>query len=131
MFLAFNLHFNLMNFCDDVLPIFSAVGDKEKLMRWQPIDMLKMKINQWFNEPLGVPRVTDSTETELKKPFESFETSKSQPKRGRGRGDKREVPHRIEEFYPRGAAGRREVHGSQGPHKAAMPHQGNRPKYPK
>ena len=53
------------------------------------------------------------------------------PKATRGRGDPREVTRRIEEFYPRGAAGRREARGPKGPHKAAMPHQGNRPKYPK
>jgi hypothetical protein len=100
-------------------------------MEWKPIDAFKSKINQWFSEPLGVPSMKDTAESELKKPYEAFETSKSQPKRGKGRGDQREVTPRIEKFYPRGAAGRREAHGPQGLRKAAMPHQGNRPKYPK
>jgi len=73
----------------------------------------------------------DSKVKQIKKPYKSLEPSKFQPKATRGRGDKRETPHRIEEFYPRGAAGRREARGPIGPRKAAMPHQGNRPKYPK
>lgn len=95
------------------------------------VGKVKAKVTQWFGEPLGAPRVPDSTKTELKKPFESFEIRKSARKTTRGRGDPREVPQRIEEFHPRGAAGRREARGPKGPRKAAMPHRGSRPKYPK
>lgn len=93
---------------------------------------LKTKLNQWFNEPVGdAGIVSDSTDSELKKSKKSFKSPAFITKATRGRGDKREVPRRIEEFYPRGAAGRREVRGPKGSHKAAMPHKGNRPKYPK
>lgn len=96
------------------------------------VKKIKTKLNQWFNEPVGdVGIVSDSTETELKKPKKSFKASGSITKSTRGRGDKREVPRRVEEFYPRGAAGSREVRGPKGTHKAVMPHKGNRPKYPK
>jgi len=91
---------------------------------------LRMKANLWFNERVGAMPAAGSTETE-KRPLESFRTPESDPKRKRGRGDKREIPHRIEEFYPRGSAGRREARGPRGPRKAAMPHRGNRTKYPK
>jgi hypothetical protein len=94
-------------------------------------DQIKTKLNQWFNEPVGdVGIVSDSAKTELKQPKKSFKVLPPTAKATRGRGDKREVPRHVEEFYPRGAAGRREVKGTQGAHKAAMPHQGNRPKYP-
>jgi hypothetical protein len=67
----------------------------------------------------------------MKKPFEALEHTIPQPKGTRGRGGKREIPRRIEEFYPRGAAGRHEARGPKGPNKAAMPHKGNRPRNPK
>jgi hypothetical protein len=38
---------------------------------------------------------------------QTFEDTKTQPGGRRGRGDKREVTKRIDEFFPRGAAGRR------------------------
>jgi hypothetical protein len=97
------------------------------------IGKVRLKMNEWFSEPIGAPQVPDSTGTELKKPFETFETPRFQPNRkgGRGRGDKREVPHKIEEFYARGPAGRHEGHGPKGPRKAVMAYKGNRQKYPK
>jgi hypothetical protein len=96
------------------------------------INQLKMKLNQWFSEPLGdVGIVTDSTQTELKKIYESFETPKFKPVPLRGRGDLMEIQHRIEEFHPRGAAGRREIRRPRGAQKAVMPHLGSRQKYPK
>src|SRR6185503_4637791 len=49
----------------------------------------------------------------------------------RGRGDKREVVRRIDEFFPRGSAGRREVRGPRGTSKAVMPRTGSRTKNPK
>jgi hypothetical protein len=49
----------------------------------------------------------------------------------RGRGDKREVTRRIDEFFPRGSAGRRESRGPRGSSKAAMPTRGSRTKNPK
>jgi hypothetical protein len=95
------------------------------------IDKWISKINQWFGEPLGNVGIwQDTTETELKKPNESFENPKPQPTRMRGRGDKRETTRHIEEFYPRGSAGRREPRGPSGRQKAVMPHQGNRSQYP-
>jgi hypothetical protein len=95
-------------------------------------DKIKTKLNQWFNEPVGdVGIVSDSAKIELKQPNKSFKVPAPAVKATRGRGDKREVPRHEEEFYPRGAAGRREMKGPQGVHKAAMPHKGNRPKYPK
>jgi|ERR1035441_4861852 len=97
------------------------------------VGKVRLKLNEWFSEPIGEPLVPDSTETELKKPFETFETSKFQANRkgGRGRGDQREVTHKVEEFYARGSAGRHESHGPKGARKAVMPHKGSRPKYPK
>ena len=95
------------------------------------INKLMTKLNQWFSEPLGNTLPSDSAETELKKPFKSFEESKLPTKATRGRGDKREVPNRIEEFHPRGAAGHREGRGPRGASKAVMPHQGNRSRNPK
>ncbi|GEM_PF-1284428 len=96
------------------------------------VKKIKTKLNEWFNEPVGdVGIVSDSAKTELKNPKKSFKDSASITKATRGRGDKREVPRHVEEFYARGAAGRREVRGPKGTHKAAMPHKGNRPKYPK
>ncbi len=101
-------------------------------MAYKLVKKIKTKLNQWFNEPVGdVGIVSDSTETELKNPKKSFKASASITKATRGRGDKREVPRHIEEFYPRGAAGRREVRGPKGAHKAIMTLKGNRPKYPK
>ena len=90
------------------------------------------RINGWFSEPFGdTGAVPDSPETGLKKSFEKFENSRPKSKRLWGRGDKQEIPRKIEEFYPRGAAGRREVRGPRGAQKAVMPHHGNHPKYPK
>jgi hypothetical protein len=71
------------------------------------IDKLMSKLNQWFNEPLGNTLPFDFVETELKKPQSSFENLKARPGWMRGRGDKREPRKRIDEFHPRGAAGRR------------------------
>src|SRR5579885_516207 len=90
---------------------------------------VRLMLNEWFSEPLGVPPVQDSTETELKKPAGTFETDRFQANQrgGRGRGGPREVTHKVEEFYPRGSAGRRESHGPKGARKAVMPHKGNRP----
>jgi hypothetical protein len=65
------------------------------------------------------------------KKFGFFDFLKPKPKPTAGRGGPQEVPRRIEKFYPRGAAGRREVRGTSAPHKAVMPRKGNRPKYPK
>jgi hypothetical protein len=106
---------------------------KEPNLELGLVGEVRLKLNEWFSEPLGAPSVPDSTETELKKPYETFETSpfKAKRKGGRGRGDQREIPHKVEEFYVRGSAGRRESHGPQGSRKAVMPHKGSRPKYPK
>jgi len=95
-------------------------------------DKLKTKLNEWFNEPVGdVGIVPDHPDTELKRPNKAFKAESDVAKATRGRGDKREAPLRIEEFYPRGAAGRREVRGPQGKHKAVMPRKGSRQRYPK
>jgi hypothetical protein len=96
------------------------------------VGKIKTKLNEWFNEPVGdMGIVQDKPDTELKRPKKAFKAESIVTKATRGRGDKREVPHRIEEFYPRGAAGRREVRGSQGKHKAVMPHKGSHQRYPK
>lgn len=97
------------------------------------VGKVRLKLNEWFSEPLGSPTVPDSTESELKKPSKSFKTSPYQAARkgGRGRGDQREVVHKVEAFYPRGSAGRHESRGPGGSHKAVMPHKGNRPRNPK
>lgn len=94
---------------------------------------VRLKLNEWFSEPLGNPPVKDTTETELKKPAETFETAKFQANRRgkRGRGGPREVTRKVEEFYPRGSAGRRESRGPRGPRKAVMPRKGNRSRNPK
>jgi len=97
------------------------------------IGKVRLKLNEWFSEPLGAPWVPDSTGTELKKPEESFEASKPQAVRsgGRGRGDAREISKNITEFHPRGSAGHRQARGPKGTRKAVLPHKGSRPKYPK
>ena len=65
---------------------------------------IKAKLNQWFNEPVGdVGIVADSAETELKRPNRAFKISAASTRARRGRGDKKEVPRHVEEFYPRGA----------------------------
>jgi hypothetical protein len=56
----------------------------------------------------------------------SFENTPDQPSGRKGRGDKREVTKRIDEFFPRGAAGRREAHGPKSFSKTAMPRSGRR-----
>jgi hypothetical protein len=96
------------------------------------IGKVRLKMNEWFSEPLGAPPVPDTTETELKNPQESFVTSQPQALRsgGRGRGDAREIQKNIVEFHPRGSAGHRQARGPSGPRKAAMPHKGSRPRYP-
>ena len=92
---------------------------------------VKLKLNEWFVEPIGEPPTPDNTSTELKKPSGSFGGERSRPDRAGGRGAKREPPPHITEFHPRGTAGRREVRGPRNPGKAVMSHKGNRPKYPK
>ncbi len=91
---------------------------------------ISKKANPWFTEPLGVLKVPDSAETELITPVETSRVSMYQTKRKKGRGDRREIPYRIEEFHPRDAAGRREVRGTTRPNKAVMPRRGSRTKFP-
>ena len=79
------------------------------------------KINEWFKEPLGNTVSSDSAETDLQKPRPFYEKFKFLPEGLRGRGDKREPNKRIDEFHPRGEAGRREVRGSRSASKAVMP----------
>ncbi|HTA77096.1 MAG TPA: hypothetical protein VK791_08060 [bacterium] len=101
-------------------------------MKKKNINPFKAKYIQWLSEPLGnLGVVLDSADTELNPPKKVVTEPRSKTKVTRGRGDKREVPRHVEEFHPRGAAGRREVRSPQHPHKAVMPHKGNRPKYPK
>jgi hypothetical protein len=96
------------------------------------IDKLISKINQWFNEPVGDTGVVpDEKDNELKRPEKSFEEPKYGGVPMKTQADLKLVPRRIEEFHPRGSAGRRESHGPSGPHKANMPHQGNRSRNPK
>jgi hypothetical protein len=85
------------------------------------INKLMTKLNEWFSEPLGNTLPSDSAETELKHPQPFYERFKALSGRMRGRGDKREPNQRIDEFHPRGAAGRREVRGPRGVSKALMP----------
>ncbi|HEY5039895.1 MAG TPA: hypothetical protein VIJ93_12555, partial [bacterium] len=75
--------------------------------------------------------VLDPKETHLKEPCECFDLSTQKSELTGGRGAKQEAPHRIDEFHPRGAAGRREIHALKDPKKISPPHRGNRPKYPK
>ena len=97
------------------------------------VGKVRLKLSEWFSDPLGRFKTGDAKEDGLKKPYEALETSKFKPnnRAGRGRGDKRENPRKIEEFYPRGTAGRHESRGPSGPRKTAMPHKGNWQKYPK
>ncbi|HXL73541.1 MAG TPA: hypothetical protein VN963_07960 [bacterium] len=96
------------------------------------IDKLMSKINQWFNEPLGdTGAVPDEKDNELKKPKRSFGGTKQDFVEKKSQPDLRLVPRRIEEFHPRGSAGRREARGPKGSHKASMPNHGNRSKNPK
>jgi hypothetical protein len=97
------------------------------------IGKARLKMNEWFSEPLGAPPVPDNTGTVLKKPEESFEASKPQTNRktSRGRGDAREIPKNIAEFHPRGSAGHRQARGPRSAKKVVMPHKGSRPRYPK
>jgi hypothetical protein len=112
-------------------PGFKRIGIKGGFMKQTFAGKIKTKLNEWFNEPVGdVGIVQDKPDTELKKPKKVFKVEPIVTKAARGRGDKREVPHRIEAFHPRGAAGRREVHAPQGKHKAAMPHKGSHQRYP-
>jgi hypothetical protein len=67
----------------------------------------------------------------LKKPKKSFEGGKQDFVEKKSKSDLRLVPRRIEEFHPRGSAGRREARGPKGTHKAVMPNHGNRSKNPK
>jgi hypothetical protein len=93
---------------------------------------LKAKLNEWFNEPVGdVGIIANGPDAELKKTKKVFKVEPVALKTNRGRGDKREVPRHVEEFYSRGAAGRREVRGPKGKHKAVMPHKGSHQRYPK
>ncbi len=90
------------------------------------IDKFMTKLNEWFSEPLGNTLPSDSAETELKHPWPIYERFKALSVRMRGRGDKREPIQRIDEFHPRGEAGRREVRGPRGISKAVMPRPGRR-----
>jgi len=90
------------------------------------INRFMTKLNEWFAEPLGNTLPSDSAETELKHPRPFYERFKALTGQLRGRGDKREPDKRIDEFHPRGAAGRREVRGPRGVSKAVMPHPGSR-----
>ncbi len=101
-------------------------------MTWNIFSRLSEKIGLWLNEPIGdAGIVADSTATELKKPQRSFQAARALPKGKRGRGSRPETTKPIREFHPRGAAGRREVRGPSGAHKAVMPHKGNHPRYSK
>lgn len=101
-------------------------------MTWNIFGRLSEKIGLWLNEPIGnAGIVSDSTATELKKPESPLQAARVFPKGKRGRGSRPEAPQAIREFHPRGAAGRREVRGPEGAHKAVMPHKGNHPRYPK
>ena len=86
---------------------------------------LNPKLNQNSNKPSGNRKKSDMSEAEaeLKK---SYLNTPTQPGGRRGRGDKREVTKRIDEFFPRGAAGRREAHGPKSFSKAVMPRSGRR-----
>jgi hypothetical protein len=96
------------------------------------IDKLMSKINQWFNEPVGkTGSVPDEPDNELENPKRSYEGSKKDFVEKKSQPDLKLVPRRIEEFHPRGSAGRRESHGPNGSHKASMPNHGNRSKNPK
>jgi len=66
-----------------------------------------------------------------RKPYESLETPRVQPNPSGGRGGKKEISRRIDEFHPRGAAGRREVRSPLGARKNPLPRRGNRTKNPK
>jgi hypothetical protein len=95
------------------------------------IDNFRWKVLHWFDDPLGEISALEPKETHLKETCECFDLSRTEPRSNGGRGAKQVAPHRIDEFHPRGAAGRREIHGLKGPRKVSLPHRGNRPKYPK
>jgi hypothetical protein len=96
------------------------------------INKLMSKINQWFNEPVGdTGAVPDEAANELEKKKKLFEGGKQDFVEKKSQSGLRLVPRRIDEFHPRGSAGRREASGPKGSHKAVMPNHGNRSKNPK
>ena len=92
---------------------------------------VKAKIALGNKASQGVQRPIGSVATPSQKSFESTKNTKSVPNRFGGREGKKEVPHRIDEFHPRGSAGRREVSGLKGARKLVLPTQGRRTKNPK
>jgi hypothetical protein len=93
-----------------------------------PFKKMRMKMAHWFINPLGIKPVIDSVESPNQEIPETTGIPKPQPVRMGGRGGKKEVPVRINEFHLRGSAGRRETHTLKGRRNRKISHQGNRPK---
>jgi len=89
---------------------------------------VRVKIAHWFINPLGIAPVVDSVESPNHEIPETTGIPKSQPVRMGGRGGKKEVPVRINEFHLRGSAGRRETHTLKGRRNRALSHQSNKVK---
>ncbi len=99
---------------------FMKRRSKEKFKTPQPQRNLELKTKALDLMPAG-----------FRKSYESLEPARLQLGPVGGRGGKKLSPHRIDEFHPRGAAGRRDIHGLTGPRKNALPNRGNRTKNPK
>ena len=91
------------------------------------VEKVSLSVIQGSNHP---QEKTPALEPTFKNSLDSLGAFRPQPKLVMGRGGKREIPRRIEEFHPRGSAGRREIHGLSGPRKNVLPRRGNRTKNP-
>lgn len=92
---------------------------------------VKVEVPQLLRKSGVKTKAMDLKPLQSKKSYETLEPSRFQLGPVGGRGGKKLSPHRIEEFHPRGAAGRREIHGLTGRRKNALPNHGNRTKNPK
>jgi len=92
---------------------------------------VKVKEPRLPRKPEVKTPTVDPKPAPFKKSYELLDPTRFQLGQVGGRGGKKPSPHRIEEFYPRGAAGRREIHGLTGTRKNVLPNHGNRTKNPK
>jgi|GEM_PF-4441094 len=87
---------------------------------------LKMKFARWFSLSGWDTPPPEIRGLAYTAPSATMWREGRKPKPVGGRGKKKGPTRRIDEFHPRGTAGRREVHAWKGVRKHALPHKGNR-----
>lgn len=87
-----------------------------------------MRLTRWFENPFGITLSMGRVDTPSREVADKTGTRKTPLNPKGALVGKGKVPHRIDEFHPRGGAGRREMHTLKGNRKKRAPRQGHRAK---